>query len=360
MNRRSFFKWTGLGAVAALAGGFTARSAMAGTKYYSGPVSDHFDGKLFFNPGGEEPSGFFNLLRWKLNGKNIAWPDSFPSPFPQAMPETRVSGDRLVVTMVGHACMLIQVAGFNILTDPVWSERTSPVSFAGPKRANPPGIRIGDLPPIDIVLVTHNHYDHLDLETLWVLQGRDKPRFVTPLGNDGIIRSHVPDARITVMDWGDREEMTPGVIFHCEPCHHWSARGLGDRRMALWAAFVFETPAGKIYHIGDTGFHSGINYRAAKQKHGGFRLANLPFGAYEPRWFMKAQHQNPDEAVEGMLLCNAAFVAGHHWGTFKLTDEGVEQPVEALHAALDSRGIGRDRFQPMRPGQVFDVPAVAL
>jgi L-ascorbate metabolism protein UlaG (beta-lactamase superfamily) len=360
MNRRSFFKWTGLGAVAALAGGFTARSAMAGNKYYSGPVSDHFDGKLFFNPGGEEPSGFFNLLRWKLNGKNIAWPDSFPSPFPQAMPETRVSGDRLVVTMVGHACMLIQVAGLNILTDPVWSERTSPVSFAGPKRANPPGIRVGDLPPIDIVLVTHNHYDHLDLETLWVLQGRDKPRFVTPLGNDGIIRSRVPDARITVMDWGSREEMAPGVSFHCEPCHHWSARGLGDRRMALWAAFVFETPAGKVYHIGDTGFHSGINYRAAKQKHGGFRLANLPFGAYEPRWFMKAQHQNPDEAVEGMLLCNAAFVAGHHWGTFKLTDEGVEQPVEALHAALDSRGIGRDRFQPMRPGQVFDVPAVAL
>ncbi|MGE7369571.1 MBL fold metallo-hydrolase [Neorhizobium sp. NPDC001467] len=358
MNRRKFFKWTGLAAIAALAGGVTVRSAMAGNRYYSGPVSDHFDGTHFFNPNGEEPAGMLNLVRWKLGNGNIPWPDTFASPFPQAVPETRIDGDRIVVTMVGHASMLIQVAGLNILTDPVWSDRTSPFSWTGPKRVNPPGIRIGDLPPIDIVLVTHNHYDHLDLETLWVLQGRDKPHFITPLGNDVIIRARVPEARITVMDWGGKQTVAPGVIFHCEPCHHWSARGLGDRRMALWAAFVLETPAGKIYHIGDTGFHGGINYRAARQKHGGFRLANLPFGAYEPRWFMKAQHQNPEEAVEGMQLCGASFVAGHHWGTVKLTNEGIEQPVEALHAALDARNLPRARFRPMRPGEVFDVPAV--
>ncbi|MCJ8519948.1 L-ascorbate metabolism protein UlaG (beta-lactamase superfamily) [Pseudorhizobium tarimense] len=357
MNRRNFLKWSGLAALAALAGGVTARSAMAGNKYYSGPVSDHFDGKLFFNPNGEEPSGFLNLIRWKLGNGNKAWPESFPSPFPQAVPEERVSGDRLVATMVGHASFLIQVAGLNILTDPVWDERASPVRFAGPKRVNQPGINMGDLPPIDLVIVTHNHYDHMDLETLWVLQGRDKPHFVTPLGNDDIIRDRVTDARIDVMDWGGRLDLGRGITLHCEPCHHWSARGLGDRRMALWAAFVIETPAGKIYHIGDTGFHSGINYRAAREKHGGFRLANLPFGAYEPQWFMKAQHQNPDEAVEGMLLCNAAHVAGHHWGTFKLTDEGIEEPVEALHAALDKRSLPRDRFRPMRPGEVFEVPA---
>lgn len=330
---------------------------MAGNAYYSGPVSDHFDGTHFFNPGGEEPRGTFDLLRWKLGNGNIPWPDTFASPFPQAVPEARVTGNRLVVTMVGHASILIQVAGLNILTDPVWSERTSPFAWAGPKRVNPPGIRMDDLPPIDIVLVTHNHYDHLDLETLSVLQGSVKPHFVTPLGNDAIIRTRLPDARITVMDWGGRQAVAPGVAFHCEPCHHWSARGLGDRRKALWAAFVFETPAGGIYHIGDTGFHDGTNYRAAREKHGGFRLANLPFGAYEPRWFMKAQHQNPEEAVEGMQLCGASFVAGHHWGTVKLTDEGIEQPVELLHAALDARGLGRDRFRPMRPGEVFEVPA---
>ena len=330
---------------------------MAGNKYYSGPITDHFDGKAFFNPNGEEPSGFFNLIRWKLGNGNVPWPDTFPSPFAPAVPEERVTGGRMVVTMVGHASFLIQVAGLNILADPVWSERTSPFDWTGPKRVNPPGINMGALPPIDIVLVTHNHYDHLDLETLWVLQGRDKPRFITPLGNDRIIRSRVSDARIDIMDWGQALDIGNGVVLHCEPCHHWSARGLGDRRMALWASFVFETPAGKIYHIGDTGFHSGINYRAVREKHGGFRLANLPFGAYEPRWFMKAQHQNPEEAVEGMLLSNAAYVAGHHWGTVKLTDEGIEEPVQALHAALDARDISRERFRPMRPGEVFEVPS---
>lgn len=129
-----------------------------------------------------------------------------------------------------------------------------------------------------------------------------------------------------------------------------------DRRMALWAAFVLTTAGGNIYHIGDTGFHRGINYRAAREKFGGFRLANLPFGAYEPRWFMKGQHQNPEEAVTGMQLCGAAYVAGHHWGTVKLTNEGIEEPVEALHLALDASGIDKGRFRPMRPGEVFEVP----
>jgi L-ascorbate metabolism protein UlaG (beta-lactamase superfamily) len=329
---------------------------MASNSYYSGPVSDHFDGTHFFNPDGVEPGGILDLLRWKTNGKNIAWPASYPSPFPAAVPERQVDGDRLVVTLVGHASFLIQVAGLNILTDPVWSERTSPFSFAGPKRVNPPGIRIDDLPKIDVIVVTHNHYDHLDLVTLERLVGRGQPQIVTPLGNDTIIRSRAKDARISVMDWGDRLSVGHDVTLHCEPCHHWSARGASDRRMALWAAFVIETPAGKIYHVGDTGFHQGINYRAAKDKHGGFRLANLPFGAYEPRWFMKGQHQDPVEAVEGMLLCDAAFVAGHHWGTFKLTDEAIEAPMEALYAALDARKVSRDRFRPMHPGEVFRVP----
>ncbi|MDQ0318755.1 L-ascorbate metabolism protein UlaG (beta-lactamase superfamily) [Pararhizobium capsulatum DSM 1112] len=331
---------------------------MAANRYYSGPVSDHFDGTRFFNPDGEEPASALSLIRWKLGKGNVPWPRAFASPFPPAVPEGRVSGGRLVVTMVGHASMLIQVAGLNILTDPVWSERTSPFSWAGPTRVNPPGIRMSDLPPIDVVLVTHNHYDHLDLATLHALQQLEEPPVITPLGNAAIIRSRVSTARITEMDWGEQHSIAPGVTLHCEPCHHWSARGLGDRRMALWAAFVVATPDGNIYHVGDTGFHKGINYRAAREKHGGFRLANLPFGAYEPRWFMRAQHQNPEEAVKGMQLCDAAFVAGHHWGTVKLTNEGIEQPIEALHAALDARGIASDRFRPMRPGEAFEVPFV--
>ncbi|WP_411036484.1 MBL fold metallo-hydrolase [Shinella sp. BYT-45] len=357
MNRRKFLKWSSLGVLATLAGGTFASRSLAANRYYDGPVSDHFDGRHFFNPGGEEPNGFFDLLRWQLGGGRAAWPLDWPSPFPPAVPEARIAGDRLVVTMAGHAALLIQTAGLNILTDPVWSERASPLAFAGPKRVNPPGIRLADLPKIDVVLVTHNHYDHLDLATLKVLAQRDGCRIVAPLGNDRIIMPAVGKAQVTVMDWGGAVALADGVVLHCEPCHHWSARGLGDRRMALWSAFLIETPGGNIYHVGDTGFHKGINYRAVREKHGAIRLANLPFGAYEPRWFMRPQHQNPQEAVEGMLACGAAHVAGHHWGTFRLTNEGIDEPLAALEASLDTVGIARERFRALRPGEVFEVPA---
>lgn len=330
---------------------------MASNRYYSGPVSDHFDGTRFFNPGGIEPGGLRSLLKWQLNGERQTWPKQVDSPFPPARPDPRVNGDGLRVTMVGHATLLIQVAGLNILTDPVWSERASPLSFAGPKRVSPPGIRFEDLPPIDLVLVSHNHYDHLDLATLKRLQDAHTPRFVTPLGNDTIIRRVVPAADIATMDWGDRIAPRDGVTIDAEPCHHWSARAAGDRRMALWAAFVISTPAGRIYHVGDTGFHDGINYRAAAEKHGGFRLAILPFGAYEPRWFMKGQHQNPEEAVEGMRLCNAVHVVGHHFATFQLTDEAIDAPVQALREALQRQNIAPERFRPLRAGEIFDVPS---
>ncbi|WP_112607895.1 MBL fold metallo-hydrolase [Rhizobium sp. WW22] len=326
--------------------------------YYQGPVSDHFDGRRFFNPGGVAPGNALDLLRWQLGGGRVRWPNPVISAFPPAKPDRHVFGEQMRVTMIGHASMLVQVAGLNILTDPVWSERVSPFRTVGPKRVVPPGIRFEDLPHIDLVLVTHNHYDHLDLATLARLQQAHRPKIVTPLGNDTIIRRTVPDADITVVDWGDRVEVRGGVTIDTEPCHHWSARGMGDRRMALWAAFVLTTPAGKIYHVGDTGFHDGINYDAVRQKHGGFRLAILPFGAYEPRWFMKGQHQNPEEAVRGMKLCNAAYAAGHHFATFQLTDEGIDAPVHALDAALKAESVESERFRPLRAGEVFDVPVV--
>jgi L-ascorbate metabolism protein UlaG (beta-lactamase superfamily) len=162
--------------------------------------------------------------------------------------------------------------------------------------------------------------------------------------------------QVTAMDWSERISLA-GISIDAEPAHHWSARRTGDRRMALWAAFVLSTPAGKIYHIGDTGFHGGVNYSAAQEKHGAFRLAVLPFGAYEPRWFMKGQHQNPLEAVIGMKLANAAYVAGHHFATFQLTDEAIDAPVTALKLAMSEHGVSPERFRPLRAGEVFDVPA---
>lgn len=329
---------------------------MSGNQYYKGPPSDHFDGTTFFNPGGVPPGRLADLLKWQFSNGRHKWPKAFASPHPPAKPARRIDGNDLRVTMVGHATLLVQTAGLNMLTDPVWSERVSPLSFAGPKRVNPPGIAFDDLPPIDVVLLSHNHYDHLDLATLKRLHAAHDPLVVTPLGNDTIVRAAVPAMRFAVGDWGGRVDHG-GVAVHFEPAHHWSARGMGDRRMALWAAFVIETPGGRIYHVGDTGFHEGRNYRDVAEKHGDIRLAILPFGAYEPRWFMKGQHQNPEEAVQGMSLSGARWVAGHHWATFQLTDEAIHHPREHLHAALDARSIARERFRPMLPGEVWDVPA---
>ncbi|ESZ06273.1 membrane protein [Mesorhizobium sp. L48C026A00] len=342
-----------------LAGGeILAARKRAANRYYSGPPSDHFDGTLFFNPNGKLPARFSDLLKWQLGGERSKWPSANPSPFHQATPAKRVDGSELRLTMVGHSTLLIQTAGLNILTDPVWSRRASPLPFAGPKRVNPPGIAFSSLPPIDLVLVSHNHYDHLDLATLKRLKTKHDPLVLTPLGNDAIIDDGVPGMRLSVHDWGERVEIGNDVAVHVEPVHHWSARGTRDRRMALWAGFVVQTPGGKVYFAGDTGFHDGINYRLMAARHGGFRLAILPIGAYEPRWFMAPHHQNPEEAVQGMLLCNAAYAAGCHWGTFRLTNEPIDEPARKLGEALNDQGVPQERFRALRPGEVWDVPAL--
>lgn len=325
--------------------------------YYAGPPSDHFDGTRFFNPGGTGPKSLRDLMRWQFGEKRAPWPKQAENPVPQARPEPRVLGDRLVVTMVGHATLLIQTAGLNILTDPVWSPRASPMSFAGPKRRRAPGIAFDDLPKIDVVLLTHNHYDHLDLATLKRLKAAHDPVVLTPLGNDRIVQRKIPSMNVKVRDWGDHVSHG-AATFHFEPCHHWSARGTRDRSMALWTAFVIETPGGAIHHVGDTGFDDGRPYRHVRERHGALRAAILPVGAYEPRWFMKDQHQDPDEAVAGFEISGAAWAIGHHWGTFRLTNEPIADPRERLHAALDRQGIARERFRPLLPGEVFDVPAL--
>lgn len=357
MNGRKLLQWKRRGEAGVVADPEVAPArARAVNRYYSGPPSDHFDGTFFFNPAGTPPRNLPDLLKWQFREPRAKWPAEWPSPHPPAKPGPRVEGGGLRVTMVGHATLLVQTAGLNILTDPVWSERCSPFSFVGPRRVNPPGIAFDDLPQIDLVLLSHNHYDHLDVATLRRLYHAHDPLVVTPLGNDTIVKAAVPAMKVAARDWGESVRLGAATV-HLEPVHHWSARGMNDRRMALWAGFVVEVPgAGRIYHVGDTGFHQGINYRAAAAKYGGFRLAILPFGAYEPRWFMEAHHQNPEEAVEGMRLCNAAYAAGHHWGTFQLTNEPIDEPHERLIKALDAAGVARERFRPMRPGEVWDVP----
>lgn len=335
-----------------------AKKRKAANRYYQGPQNDHFDGTRFFNPDGRMPGGLRDLIRWRLKSgtPRAKWPTHWPSPYPPARPESKVEGTALRVTMVGHSTLLVQTAGLNILTDPVWSNRVSPVPFAGPRRVNAPGIRFEDLPLIDLVLLSHNHYDHMDAPTLRRL-GRDHaPLVITPLGNDRLVRPLSPRLRVEARDWEESVSLGNGVEVHVEPAHHWSARGTRDRRMALWSSFVVETPGGKIAYAGDTGFHGGRHYRRIAERHGGFRLAILPIGAYEPRWFMEPHHQDPEEAVDGMSLLGATHAAGCHWGTIQLTDEPIDEPRERLFRVLDERGIPRERFRPMLAGEVWDVP----
>lgn len=342
-------------AFAAIGGGLAAmlRPARANA-YYSGPVSDHFDGTHFFNPGGDQPRGFTDFLRWQLGDKAEAWPEAFPSPLPIDKPPARLGAGQLRVSFIGHASFLVQMDGHNILIDPHYSERASPVSFAGPKRANAPGIAFADLPKIDTVLVSHNHYDHLDLPTIHRLWDRDRPRILVPLGNDTIIKADRPDIEVEAGDWGDTATLAPGLTLFFEPAQHWSARGTFDRRHALWASFVLAGRWGKLWFVGDTGFGDGRVFRALKAKHPDLRLGLIPIGAYEPRWFMRQQHINPEDAVEIVRILGLEQALGYHWGTFRLTNEAVDAPPRDLVTALDKAGLPESRFPALRPGMVWE------
>jgi L-ascorbate metabolism protein UlaG (beta-lactamase superfamily) len=349
MNRRKFAKWM-LGGLALLGSGTTYTTMT--NAYYSGPISDHFDGTRFFVPNQPPLNSISGLLSWQF-GKDpkAIWPTLAKSPFSDEPPE-RFSGLRS--TLIGHASFLVQINGLNILIDPLYSERASPVSFAGPKRVNPPGIDFDKLPPIDVVLITHGHYDHFDLSTIGRLHQKYKPRIVCPLGNDAVMASTIGGRQNAVaLDWGQSLDLGQGIKVHVIPSFHWSARGLTDRKKTLWASFVITTPDATLYHIGDTGYGDGRFSRDVAKQFGRVDLAHIPIGAYEPRWFMKEQHVNPEEAVQIFQDCGASRAVGHHWGTFQLTNEAIEQPEADLSLALTKANISPDLFQAFKPGQVW-------
>jgi L-ascorbate metabolism protein UlaG (beta-lactamase superfamily) len=319
------------------------------------PVSDHFDGERFSLPGHANVGdrSFADLIRWQVTREAAPWPDSVP--VTPALPAARVEGGALVATMVGHATVLVQTRGLNILTDPIWAERASPVGFAGPRRVTAPGIDFAKLPKIDLVVVSHGHWDHLDVPTLKALWDRDRPLILVPLGHGRMLAEAGIEAR--ELDWG--EQATVGdVTAVAEPVYHWTSRWFADRNRALWAGWSLLTPEGLIYFAGDTGYGDGAAFRAVR-RNGPVRLALLPVGAYEPRWFMAEQHMNPAEAVQAMADLGAAQALGLHWGTFQLTDEGWEAPRADLAAALGKAGVEAGRFPALVAGETLRLAAPA-
>jgi L-ascorbate metabolism protein UlaG (beta-lactamase superfamily) len=299
-------------------------------RYYQGPITDHFDGTHFFHPGlPVSDKSLLDVLKWKILGKRVPWPKQVPAKV-GVRPAERVAG--LQITHIGHASYLVQTGNQNILVDPVWADRASPLNWAGPRRHNPPAVTIEDLPSIDAVLVTHNHYDHLDISTLGRLWESHRPRVISPLGNDAVIRAAVPGVNMNTGDWWQAFELTEAVRLTIVPSYHWSSRRLGDNRMALWGGFILETMSGVVYCAGDTAYRDGAIFLEIGKRFGPPIVAILPIGAYAPRWFMQTQHADPQEAIRIARDCGAKNVLGVHWGTFALTDEPFNEPADQFCA----------------------------
>lgn len=351
--------------------------------YYKGPVSRHYDGAHFFNPDGvidlPAPPGTSRqqfMLRWLLGTDDRPqWPDAIA--VKQARPAPFAAPRGMIATWVGHATVLVQAAGINILTDPVWSDHASPLPPFGPKRIAPPGIRFDALPKIDLILLSHGHYDHMDIPTLKKLWDRDRPRIVTSLGNDTILKAHGIPA--TALDWGQSVSgaalngLVPSAVIQCENyehcpdyrvhvtrSHHWSSRWGTDRNRALWSSFVVETRAGNLFFAGDTGA-GDMGWPTEAARFGPIRLALIPIGAFR---FWKGQmasdaHIGPQQAVRVFEKLGASTAIPIHWGTFHLSYEQWDTPPRMLELDLRCAGIPRNRFAPLRIGQSILVPTVS-
>jgi len=252
------------------------------------------------------------------------------------------------VTWVGHATLLVQMDHVTFLTDPTWSDTASPVSFVGPRRFVPPGLALGELPPIDFVVVSHNHYDHLDLGTLKALAERSADtRFFVPLGNDALLRDE-GITNVEALDWGDTRSHE-GVTIHCLPTQHWSRRGVADLNAALWSSWAVTGPERRFYFAGDTGYFGG--FARIAEAVGPFDLAAVPIGAYEPVAMMQAAHTNPEEAVQAAIDLRAQRAVAMHFGTFDLSDEPLEDPPRRFLDAARTTSLGEDGAWVLKVGE---------
>jgi L-ascorbate metabolism protein UlaG (beta-lactamase superfamily) len=311
-------------------------------------LSDHFNGNRFFNPtlpNDVAPSrrSVFKMMR----EPRAPWPGWVENTGVSRLNEA-LAANQAAITFVNHATFLIQINGVNILTDPVWSERASPFRRVGPRRVRSPGVPFEDLPAIDVVLLSHNHYDHLDIATLAKLRQRFAPMVFAAHGDARLVLP-LGFKKVHELDWWDVVQFNEVLKVTFVPAQHFSARGLFDRQKSLWGGYLIESQGRRIYFGGDSGYST--HFSDIKSRLGAPDIAMLGIGAYEPRWFMKPVHMNPAEAVRAHRDLGSKQSIGMHFGTFQLTTEAIDQPLVDLAQALSDNGIPESQFITLQEGE---------
>ena len=306
--------------------------------------SDHFDGRKFFNPDGPALQPFSAVPRMLLTMQRTPWPRRVD----QAQAEAAVAeAGQIIVTFIGHATFLVQTPFGNVLTDPVYADRAGPFGVMGPRRVRRPAIGLDALPPIAVVLLSHNHYDHCDLRALGWLARRFNPVVVTPVGNGRLVR-RAGAARVEELDWWE-QTVASAMRITLTPAHHFSARTPFDRNRALWGGFMIGAKDRQVYFAGDSAY--APLFRKIRQRLGPPDVSLLPIGAYEPRWFMRSVHMDPAEAVQAHLDLESRESIATHFGTFPLAAEGIDEPLRALERAREQTMILESRFRVLEPGE---------
>lgn len=326
---------------------FFVVDAMLSAPRYKGPESEHFDGKKFGHPYHPKGRTLIDIVKWSLTGDSGEW-TAITEQEENPKPPDRAMDDDIAVTFVNHSTFLIQLAGLNILTDPVWSNRASPYSWIGPKRMRPPGLQFDNLPPIDLVLLSHNHYDHLDLPTVLQLKKQFDPYFVTSLGIKSFLHKNGIN-RVSELDWWDESIFSDKLTITATPAKHFSGRGVLDRDTTLWCGFMLQAGGKTIYFVGDTAY--GDFFTNIGDRFPTIDLSFIPIGAYKPQWFMSPIHCNPDEAVQIHQDVKSTRSIAMHFGTFPLADEGQKEPLHDLAKARKQHAIPEDAFIALKEGK---------
>lgn len=347
MSRRILYKLSMMSLIFFVALGCASRAM--------NPNKPHHTEHGFRNLHDYQGPDFFDFLKWRWDRiwKDIPGPEAYDFPLAENNPELlRSNHKKTTLTWIGHATVLLQLNGKNILTDPHFSPRASPVQWAGPPRVIPPGLTLADLPVIDIVLISHDHYDSLDKQSVLKLhqrEGGEKTTFFVPLGLKNWFQELGID-RVVELDWWDRQTEQDLTVI-AVPVQHWSKRSLFSRNKTLWAGWVVQNDNFNFLLVGDSGYTP--HFQAIGDKLGPFDLAAIPIGAYEPRWFMRPHHITPEEAVQVHLDVHSKKSVAIHWGTFILTDEPLDEPPERLEKARRQAGIPEDEFLVLKHGETI-------